>query len=97
MSGCAKRRMSVSLSDLRLASDQESRNNLLDDLFAFGLKEAERLSDISLWLLAETEAKTQARKSGFCNDGPKKGEDRYGEAEEDRHIIVGAALRFSWL
>ena len=41
MSGCAKRRLSVSLSDLRLASDQESRNNLLDDLFDLGLKEVE--------------------------------------------------------
>ncbi|KAL6550065.1 hypothetical protein OROMI_020553 [Orobanche minor] len=46
----SRRGLSVSLSDLYLSSDTESRKNLLDDIY-FGLQEAERLSEISLVLV----------------------------------------------
>ncbi|KAL3647224.1 hypothetical protein CASFOL_008192 [Castilleja foliolosa] len=49
-----KRGLSVSLSDLYISSDTESRNNLLDDI-RYGLQEAEKLSEIGLVMVGGNE------------------------------------------
>ncbi|PIN05615.1 DNA-directed RNA polymerase [Handroanthus impetiginosus] len=46
----SRRGLSVSLSDLYLSSDPQSRKNLLDEIYS-GLQEAEMLSDISLLMV----------------------------------------------
>ncbi|KAI3468807.1 hypothetical protein Pfo_025470 [Paulownia fortunei] len=46
----SRRGLSVSLSDLYLSSDPESRKNLLDEIFC-GLQEVEKLSEISLLMV----------------------------------------------
>ncbi|GFP97753.1 DNA-directed RNA polymerase iv subunit 1 [Phtheirospermum japonicum] len=49
-----RRGLSVSLSDLYLSSDTESRKNLLDDI-KYGLQEAEKLSEIGLVMVGGNE------------------------------------------
>ncbi|KAK6158123.1 hypothetical protein DH2020_005437 [Rehmannia glutinosa] len=50
----SKRGLSVSLSDLYLSSDTESRKNLLDEIH-YGLEEAEKLSEVSLLMVGGNE------------------------------------------
>ncbi|KAL0329713.1 UNVERIFIED_CONTAM: DNA-directed RNA polymerase IV subunit [Sesamum radiatum] len=46
----SRRGLSVSLSDLYLSSDSQSRKNILDEIY-YGLLQAEKLSDISLLMV----------------------------------------------